>query len=471
VSKFNDLAALFAKQMPTWPEGRLPTVRELAAHHGASTRTVALALDLLRRQGLVESRRGSGQWRAGQVPVARPAGLKPNAQDFTDQLCDEIRQGLHPWNTDLPSMKVLASRWNCHPQTASKALDAAVRAGVLERHGRRHRPVRPRPARKVSPATLLCIGATDAEGRFRMDTDRESDFWRELSSQAAQAGLSLLRRPWTRERIRPDPSSVGVVASTWHFQEPGALCRELERLRLPVCVWTEEYTLKETSSRSSRLRFHEQGYQKEVGIQAAGHLLDLGHVRFAYISPWHASRWSRSRHQGVVEEVESRGGVVEAFCLDGISVWDRLAPAYSDPKLHAHFPAAVLARLVEGSSDPIREDAIRELGMNRIRRDTSPLLEKALASRATAWIAANDVCALHALAWLGERGVQVPGQISVSGFDDTVEALRADLTSYRFASDAMARAMLRQLLSSSPAPAMMRHNGIVVARGSSAPPA
>lgn len=468
--KFKDIASLLAKQIPAWPAGRLPTVRELAALHETSVRTIVKALDLLRHQGLIESRPGSGMWRAGQLPASASVRIKVNAFDFAEQLREEIRQGLHSWDTDLPSIKTFAARWKCHPQTASKALDIAVRAGVLERKGRRHRPLRPCPPRRASPPTLLCIGAADAEGRFRMDTDRESDFWRELSSQAAQAGLSLLWSPWRSERIRPVASSVGVVASTWHCQEPASLCRELERLRLPVCVWTEEYTLKEIEPRSSRIRFHEQGYLKDVGAQAARHLLELGHVRFAYISPWHASRWSKSRLQGIEDEVERRGGMVEAFCLDGISVWDRLAPAYSDPVMHAGFPKALLEKLVEGSSLAIQENAIRELGMNRTRRDTVPLLEKALASGATAWIAANDVCALHALAWLGKKGVHVPGKISLSGFDDTVEALRADLTSYRFGSDSMARAMIRQLLTASPVPSVMRHNGIVVARGSTAPP-
>ena len=396
---------------------------------------------------------------------------KPNAEDLAERLCEEIRQGLHPWNIDLPSIKEFAVRWKCHPQTASKALDIAVRTHQLERHGRTHRPVRPRTRRAARAPTLLCIGTADAEGRFRMDTDRESDFWRDLGFQAAQSGISLKRRPWIRGGIRPDLSTVGVVASTWHCQEPGELCRELERLLLQGCVWAEEFTQHDNALRDTRIRFHEQGYLKGIGALTARHLLELGHSRFAYISPWHASRWSGNRLQGIQEEVESRGGSVDAFCLGGLSVWDRLAPAYSDPGLHADFPDSLLARLVEGSSLPIREQAIRELGMNRIHGDSIPLLEAALASGATAWIAANDLCALHALAWLRERGVDVPGRISLAGFDDTVEALRADLTSYRFGSDSMARAMIRQILSSSSSTsAVMRHQGIVVARGSSAPP-
>lgn len=470
VPKYRQLALLFAQQLPTWPDGRLPTVRELATLHSTGTRTIAKALDLLRREGLVDSRRGSGVWRAGQAPATASVKLKVNAFDFADRLCEEIRQGLHPWNTDLPSIKEFATRWKCHPQTAGKALETAVRTGLVERNGRRHRPVHPRPRQRSSAPTLLCIGAADNLGRFRMDTDRESDFWRELGSQAAHAGLSLSRRPWTGERIRVDSSSVGVVASTWHCQEPDLLRQELERLRLPVCLWTEEYTLQESAPRNSRIRFHEQGYHKDVGASAARHLLDLGHSRFAYISPWHASRWSKNRLKGIEEDVEGRGGRVDSFCLEGISVWDRLAPAYCDPRIGSSFPNTHVARLVEGSSAPIRDAIILELGMNRIRKDLSPLLERALASGATAWIAANDLCALQAMAWLRGKGVKVPSEVSLAGFDDTTEALRADLTSYRFASDSMARAMIRQILNPSRGATVMRHEGVVVARGSTVPP-
>lgn len=161
---------------------------------------------------------------------------------------------------------------------------------------------------------------------------------------------------------------------------------------------------------------------------------------------------------------------MDSFCLEGISVWDRLAPAYSDPRIGSSFPNTLVARLVEGSSAPIRDAIILELGMNRIRKDLSPLLERALASGATAWIAANDLCALQVMDWLQEKGVKVPSEVSLAGFDDTAEALRADLTSYRFASDSMARAMIGQILNASRGAAVMRHEGVVVARGSTAPP-
>jgi len=93
-----------------------------------------------------------------------------------------------------------------------------------------------------------------------------------------------------------------------------------------------------------------------------------------------------------------------------------------------------------------------------------------MASRATAWIGANDSVALMAVDWLKARDIEVPGAVSVTGFDDTSAALRADLTSYRFDSASMARTMLLQILSSRSWAALSHHGGMMVPRGSSAPP-
>ena len=139
-------------------------------------------------------------------------------------------------------------------------------------------------------------------------------------------------------------------------------------------------------------------------------------------------------------------------------------------RLWRTFPESALERAVEGSVEILRTAAIRELGWNRIRRDFEVLAEQARSSKATAWIGANDAVAMMAVDWLKARGIEVPGAISVTGFDDTSAALRSGLTSYRFDSASMARAMLLQILSSGPTAALSHHGGVIVPRGSSSHP-
>ncbi|QRP43278.1 LacI family DNA-binding transcriptional regulator [Amycolatopsis sp. FDAARGOS 1241] len=66
---------------------------------------------------------------------------------------------------------------------------------------------------------------------------------------------------------------------------------------------------------------------------------------------------------------------------------------------------------------------IRELGPFAPRyEDGAPAADQALAAGVTAVLAYNDVMALGALARLRERGVAVPEEVSVTGFDDLVYA-------------------------------------------------
>lgn len=65
---------LEAGQIP--PGGRLPPERELAQEHGVSSTTIGRAIGQLRREGLVEIRRGTGAF-ARARRVARVRGLDP----------------------------------------------------------------------------------------------------------------------------------------------------------------------------------------------------------------------------------------------------------------------------------------------------------------------------------------------------------------------------------------------------------
>lgn len=444
------------------PVGRLPSVRAWASRLGAGTRTVQEALDRLVRKGLLRKRGRSGHWRSGDFPSDAVRSARVDATRIKEELAAELRSGVHPWSVPFPSVKEQARRWGCHPQTASKILASLQADGLLELRGRSYHPVPPRRGRYGSPARLLCVGAAGLRGELRMDTDREIDFWKELGIESTRLGLELHRVPWGGGKLPVDPSVVGVVASTWHLPDPEALYKVLDRVRVPVCVWIQDPSSHRSPVRSHpRLRFHDQGYGAASGRLLAAHMFDRGHAHLAFVSPWHGSVWSRERLKGIRHEAFLRGCRVDVFTLDGISEWDRLAPAWEDPAMWGGFPAEVLAQAVEGQVDPVREQAIRTLAWNRIRRDMEPLLEGAFDSGATAWIGANDECALIAQEWLAARGERRV----VAGFDDTSGALRADLTSFRFDSGAMVRSMLAQTLSQGRGPGLSRHEGVVVPRG------
>jgi LacI family transcriptional regulator/LacI family repressor for deo operon, udp, cdd, tsx, nupC, and nupG len=90
-----------------------------------------------------------------------------------------------------------------------------------------------------------------------------------------------------------------------------------------------------------------------------------------------------------------------------------------------------------------------ELGPFRARfSDGVRAADLALATSATAIIAYNDEVAVGVINRLGDRGVGVPGDISVVGFDDTLlaEMVTPRLTTVRLAVEAAGRAAARMLL-------------------------
>jgi len=465
MASINDLAQQIQLGLSQWPTGRLPSVRKLASTFEVSTRTIQLALGILRTKVLIESRPKSGFWRIGEIPCVEIPESRPNAENLLARLQAQIQDGEYSWDVALPLIKELAAQWNCHVQTAGKVLEHAVRMGLLERRGRFHYTVLPKVRRKVNSPTILCLGAGAPDGNFRMDSDRESDFWREMGAQAALAGVSLTRCVWNGGRVQPDANVIGIIATNWHYPDPMAICREIAKLKIPSCVWFDEHHW-DSFSKDSRIHYHDQGHSTENGMLLARHLIDLGHKHLADISPWHANPWSVMRLRGIQEEASQRACRVDVCCLWGDSEWDRLLPAQTDAVFARSFPQKLIHKIVEGPSGPVRAYLATQLGWNRIRNDMIPLFAKALESGATAWIGANDACALNAMTWLEEQGVSTPGQISVAGFDDTVEALRSDLTSVRFSCSTVARSMIQQILSGSRKATLTRHRGMVVSRRS-----
>jgi DNA-binding LacI/PurR family transcriptional regulator len=64
----------------------------------------------------------------------------------------------------------------------------------------------------------------------------------------------------------------------------------------------------------------------------------------------------------------------------------------------------------------------------------------------TAWVCVNDDLAIYCLDCLQAAGVAVPREISVVGFDDTLDATRRRLTTYNFNNYGVVRACLEHIL-------------------------
>jgi DNA-binding LacI/PurR family transcriptional regulator len=138
--------------------------------------------------------------------------------------------------------------------------------------------------------------------------------------------------------------------------------------------------------------------------QVAEHLLVLGHRRFAVLSlNLRPDGWNGPASPGRIAAATYE---VAAARLNG-------------------YRAALAAAGVEPAEVPVLECALND---ERQARDlTLPLLRCAAADRPSAILAMSDRLALGAVAAAREAGLAVPGDLSVTGFDDVAGSTLADL--------------------------------------------
>jgi LacI family transcriptional regulator len=171
------------------------------------------------------------------------------------------------------------------------------------------------------------------------------------------------------------------------------------------------------------------------GRLAADHLLDLGHRRIALL-----------RHDVGVPALRDRvTGVHEAVSARGLQPWDVLTEVYLEPPGH--------------------------------HGDPGPALDSALAGPdpCTAFLCYNDMAALKLLSGLRDRGISVPGDVSVVGYDDLAFArlLSPALTTIRQPTYDLGRAAARLVLAEARPGHVHRQAAFtpaLVVRGSTGPP-
>lgn len=137
-----------------------------------------------------------------------------------------------------------------------------------------------------------------------------------------------------------------------------------------------------------------------AGRDVADHLLSLGHRRFGVLAVSAEMLFSRARTDGFRSAVEMAGGRVDEI-------------VYAEDRVD---PAAAAGRLLDGTDRP------------------------------TAIFADSDHLALTLIRVAAERGVSIPRELSVVGFDDLPEAQWAGLTTVRQPIAEMGAAALRLLL-------------------------
>lgn len=475
----------------------LPSMRSMAASAGVSLVTMSRAVHQAEQEGLVTCRRGSGV-RLRTVPLG--ASVKEGRtkwERLRTRIGRDIAEGAYPPGERLPSMKMLTQRYGVCRETAIKALRSLVAGGrLLGRTAGYEVPVLRAPAGR-NRVVLILPGQGGVEPELFPRT---------------QEALRVLETECTRADVRLDIHMYSDSADLLYDRDGNAVCggaevHRLEALGLmvwcmgmpptpyrgpllpalthgsrPVAVW-DDYdspAVSPFSRRTGRRVFSSAGgftAGKAVGRAVVEH----GHTTVAFVSAFHAAPWSLARLAGVraaLSEADVEAAV--SVCTKSDQGWPgALRDQDIDPAIarhHQHFAkglsslgsrdafcGAVARRLEQRLAEAVDTEAHRQRAV--------PVFEQALATGATAWVAAADSTAVMAMRFLEERNLRVAGDVSVVGFDDTLEASLRGLASYDFNETALVRAMLGHVLGapralSDPAQPVTEMAGFVVQRRS-----
>jgi DNA-binding LacI/PurR family transcriptional regulator/DNA-binding FadR family transcriptional regulator len=460
------------------PDHRLPVLAGLARQAGVSHVTMMRALHVLRDQGVVSVSHRHGvrvlrrpdQADAPPPPLSAPQSMQ-KWKRLAERIGSDMNAGAFPSDA-LPPTKELLSRYGISYPTLRKALAELCAREALAASRTRHRIVRPSTANLNG--TVVLIAAADASGGLAMGTNRTRLHLSMTESLCAgyRVRLALMPFDWNTSRLLrsvPDGRTLSELLAhgtvlgfvVWLvLMSAGSQVTLLQRLtgyRLPVAAldeWGEPEVARQVGLHS-RTKVFCMATSAEPARAVGRHLLALGHTRVAYLSPVTDARWSFNRLRGLREAFDAVAGasvtpIVAAkhVQLHGTRPFDGYAPRLAE--LIRRIPhglrgkdGRVAGRVLSGLAAEVPTVAFRE----HYRATVMPLFEQAIAQhQVTAWVCDNDATALMALEFLAARKVDVPGRISVAGFDDEPAASQHGLTSHNFNGQGTMQAMLAHVL-------------------------
>lgn len=472
-SKAVDFLLAYVSSSGIDPGKILPPVRELATSAGVAYATMWAALRRLSDAGAIQVKQGKrivlrskellqGQCRQFSGSPSRPLS-GPKWQRTSRRIRHDIERGVHPLGAPLPSTKELMRRYGTCHRTMRKAIDRLVETGHLLPQRQGYRVAAPvLPGRR---GTVVLIARSDSRGSLSLSSVRTYDHYRALEAQCSRLNLNLRVVPFNYTPggfYRPSPgdplvrelagsdSIMGFLLWTLGIGRPYAanILRRLDPLGKPIGVLDEGPATHSASRRRPRspVRLFTMAHSESPGLEVGRYLLRLGHRRVAFISIYKDVVWAINRHRGLVRAFEEEGfaGAVEHFATEKPRrARPRVGEIIDNALRRDHPDYDSLARAIKGVSSYVSLRMDREF----VARHLTPLLEMALARRdITAWVAANDNIALEAQDFLAGHGRKTPRDLSLIGFDDTMEAFINGLSSYNFSAPAVMNAMLSHII-------------------------
>ncbi len=497
--------------------GKLPSIRSLARKAGVSYVTMWRSVKQFARkkgspggasEGLSPSERLD---REGDQDLSTPGGPETMStfesehllwQKTKNRLKKDILSGGFPPGQVLPSCKELRHRYDVSYHTFKKSLGALASEDIIRPHKKGY--IVPSITVSESNARVVALGCGWEDGRIWADF-QDKNYFRLLESECIQSKISLDIIVYYKESDRlkfihsatgkpyrlDNENILGILYIVANLQvDPHEILKELSRLEKPVAVLDVIGCFEEVPSAagSRRLQFFTTTASTLPAKTVSQYLLGLKHTRIAFISPFHRAPWSKIRCHSCESIYHDAGFAqgVHTFALDRYAFqWDYLqAPGKRDQL------RSLVSQYAQGK-DRARLGASEKYGTlqygiskyltdwncacGEIYSSMRPIFDKALRDTGiTAWVMANDFAATLAIDYLKEKSMRAPEDVSIIAFDNTLDAMEYQITTYDFNNNGIVTMMLRYVLAPSTIPASQRGKfieveGRIVVRRSASP--
>ena len=496
--------------------GRLPPLRVLALDAQVSFVTMWKAVRKLKGKGVIT---GNKTGYSNYICQDTCRDIKKNPPATADLRLDsepgnvlwqkvkaylkkDILSGRYPHGQPLPSCKELQHHHGVSFRTLKKSLDALTAEEMIKPYKKGY--IIPTITTSDAHARVGALGCGWKDGKIWADYQDKS-YFRILESECIQSKIALDIIVYCRQNNRlsfihsatrkpydlRNDNILGIVYFIANLEvNPAEILRELSALKKPVAVLDVVgcLTVSPFSPVNRFMQFFTTTASSLPAKIVAQYLLSLKHTHIAFISPFHKSSWSKIRYKSCASVYRDAGFPegVTPFVLDRYAYqWDYLQDPenregllslinqYAQWKKFAH--SRFFRKFGNISYSISKYITEWNCASGEIYKIMRTLFGKALRDRSiTAWLMANDFAATLALDYLKEKNIRVPEDVSIMAFDNTLDAMEYQLTTYDFNNNGIVNMMLRYILAPSTIPAGQRDKfvdveGTIVVRRSTAP--
>jgi DNA-binding LacI/PurR family transcriptional regulator len=402
-----------------WTKGGIiPSLRVLADSAGVSRNTMWKAVGALDHKGLLtvvpKGRILIGSARYKPFPSSVSSLWLEKQSAFVD----DILSGQFKNHQDFPSLKELCVSYGISYQTLHRILSSLVETGFIKRAGKKF-ALSMIQTRYSYRQTVVILSTTFGSVLSYSDESfsRQKIMFDAIEKECARLGLKvrflLLDQQEHRENLRMigslkhDKTITGYIVNLFDPEPVDWADRMVGYIRLlvsygkPVSVLDHMAILPDPLIRyPAQLRIFRIG-SRTGGRLAAKLLLGNGHRKIVFISLWHKYVWS----------IDRLNGMIDIFRKAGLS------------------------------------ENITVLTTPFTRSIRSDFFKKALADETiTAWVCSGDRIALKALEFLSKVKKDVPGRLTVLGFDNMLSSFEKRLSTIDFNMEAVGYRMLKYVL-------------------------